>query len=427
VEERRAAEERREEERRTRVPGPPGPPGGRERRERTVGWRNRDILRTTLLVMGVYIVLQLLWFASSLFFVGFLGILFGLALSGGVDQLKRWGIPRAIGAALIVLAFLGALGGMGALIAPTVRDQAESLRHQLPQAIDMVEEWLERHSQVVGAILGEEEEAAPAEPVAPEPAVDTVPGPVPADVAPTVEPAPPPSPAPDGEPAVGLRQRMIGDMGNLMQYLFPFLSSTLAVLTGVLAIIFIAIYISVQPDVYHRGLMHLFPHRSREKAGHVLSRMAIMLRRWLVTQLVAMVAVGAITTAALVALQVPSAVALGVLAGLLEFVPIIGPVIASVPAIAMAFLDSPQKAVAVTLVFIVIQQLESQILTPILMSEGVDLPPVMTLMVQSLMVAVFGFIGLIVAVPLLATAMVPIKILYVEDVVGDEMELPGDD
>jgi predicted PurR-regulated permease PerM len=171
----------------------------------------------------------------------------------------------------------------------------------------------------------------------------------------------------------------------------------------------------------------MFPHRSRAKAEEVLGKMAIMLQRWLITQLVAMIAVGAITVVTLMVLQVPSALALGVLAGLLEFVPIIGPIIASIPAIAMALLDSPQKALLVTLAFVGIQQVESQVITPLLMKEGVDLPPVLTIVVQAIMATVFGFIGLVVAVPLLATAMVPIKMLYVEDIVGDEMTLPGDD
>jgi predicted PurR-regulated permease PerM len=197
------------------------------------------------------------------------------------------------------------------------------------------------------------------------------------------------------------------------------------VLAGVLMVIFIAIYIAVQPKLYHSGLMHLFPHRSRARAGEVLTNMATMLRRWLVTQLVAMVAVGAITTAALMLLDVPAAVALGVLAGLLEFVPIVGPIIASIPAIAMAFLASPQQAIAVAAVFVVIQQIESQLITPILMKEGMDLPPVLTILTQAVMALVFGFVGLIVAVPLLGAALVPIKILYVEGVIGDEMDLPG--
>jgi predicted PurR-regulated permease PerM len=408
VEERREGYDRRSDERRDRVPGPPGPPAGGERRERAVGWRSRDILRAALLVAGVFVLLRLLWFAHSLFFVAFLGVLFGLALAGGVDRLKGYGIPRGVGAVLIVLLFLGALSGLGIWMAPTLSQQTEELRQQLPAALDRLETWIERHDiGVVESLLGDEAEAGP----------DT-------------ETAAPPNPASRAQEELEerppLRDRITGELGGLTRYLFPFLSSTIAVIAGTLAVLFIAIYIAVQPDLYRSGIMHLFPYRSRPKAELVLKKMAIMLRRWLVTQLVAMVAVGAITTGTLLLLRVPAAIALGVLAGLLEFVPIIGPIIASIPAIIMAFIDSPEKALAVAAAFIVIQQVESQLITPILMREGVDLPPVLTLVTQSIMAAVFGFIGLVVAVPLLAAAMVPIKMLYVEDVVGDEMKLPGD-
>lgn len=396
AEEQRQGSDRRDQERRRRVPGPPGPPGGTERRQRSVGWRSRDILRAALLIAAVFVFLRLLWFASSLFFVAFLGVLFGLALSAGVDQLNRLGAPRAVGAIMIVVIFIALLTGLGAMMAPALREQVDTLRRELPAGIDRFERWIERQQGgVVGVILG------------------------------TEDPRPAPGVQPPPEP--GLRERLTGELGNISRYLFPFLSSTVAVLAGLLMVLFIAIYISVQPSLYRSGLMHMFPHSARPRAEQLLHRMAVMLQRWLLTQLVAMVAVGIITTVTLMLLRVPSALALGVLAGLLEFVPIVGPIIASLPAIAMAFIDGPEKAVAVTLAFIAIQQFESQVITPVLMKEGVDLPPVVTILVQAIMAAIFGFIGLIVAVPLMAAAMVPIKMLYVEGVVGDPMTLPGGD
>jgi hypothetical protein len=110
-----------------------------------MAWGSRDIMRATLLVFGVYIALRLLWLANHLFFAVFLGILFGLALERGVDILARWRVPRGLGAAAIAIAFLGALVGTGALIAPTVREQGMELRNRLPDAVEKVQEWVERH------------------------------------------------------------------------------------------------------------------------------------------------------------------------------------------------------------------------------------------------------------------------------------------
>jgi predicted PurR-regulated permease PerM len=143
-------------------------------------------------------------------------------------------------------------------------------------------------------------------------------------------------------------------------------------------------------------------------------------------QIIAMVAIGSVTTVVLLLLGVKAAVALGIIAGLLEFIPYVGPILSAVPAIAMALMDGPEKALYVALAYVAIQQLEGVVLQPLLMKEGLELPPVITILGQALLALVFGFMGLLLAVPLLATAMVPIKMLYVRDVVGDEVSVPGD-
>jgi predicted PurR-regulated permease PerM len=209
------------------------------------------------------------------------------------------------------------------------------------------------------------------------------------------------------------------ELSGASRYFFPFLSSTVTVAAGLFLILVLSIYIGADPNLYHTGLLHLFPHRTRARAQIVLSRVAVVLRKWLVTQLIAMVVIGVVSTGALLALGVKAAVALGVIAGLLEFVPTIGPILAAVPAVAMGFLDSPQMALSVALAYLVIQQLEGHLLIPMLMKEGMDLPPALTIITQGVMALLFGFLGLLVAVPLLAAVVAVVKLLYVEDVIGD--------
>ena len=381
-----------------------------DRRRRTIGWRSKDVLRTAALVMAMYIAARLIWFASQLFLTTFLGVLFGLAVSSGVDRLTRFRIPRGVGAAIVVVAFLGLLVGFGAWVAPTIRAQSVELRQRLPESLDRLQNWVDQHNGgLLGTIL------TPAKNVAKRDSSATVSA-KPADTAHVAS-------KPDSSGTFSLRERIGQQLSGVTRYFFPFLSSTLAALAGVLIIIFLSIYIGADPELYHRGMLHLFPRRARARAGEVLSGMANVLRRWLVTQLIAMVVIGLVTTTALLLLRVKAPFALGILAGLLEFIPTVGPILSAVPAVAMGFLDSPEKALYVAFAFWGIQFAENHLLIPLLMKGGVDIPPALTILSQALMALLFGFLGLMCAVPLLAATMVAIKMLYVEGVVGDQVSV----
>jgi predicted PurR-regulated permease PerM len=384
-------------------------------RRRRSGWGSAAILRTAALVIGMYLVVQLVWFAHFLFLVAFLGVLFGLAVSAGVDRLEGLHIRRGAGAAIIVVAFFGVLVGFGALMAPTLHDQSVELRRRLPDAVDRVELWMNTHrTGFLGLIVNSFTEAP----------VDTT-----AQAAVT---PPPPGTPPSTEPDsislnATLRHRVGSGFSDVTKFLFPFLSSTLAVVSGFVIIVFLAIYIGADPEMYRRGIMHLFPHRKRERAGEVLSAIASVLRKWLVTQLIAMLTIGVISTIVLLIMRVEAAFALGLIAGLLEFVPTIGPLLSAIPAVAMGFIDSPEKALWVAVAYWGIQFFENHVLIPLLMKGGIDLPPALTIFSQALMALIFGFLGLMCAVPILAATMVAVKMLYVEGVVGDPQIGPGED
>jgi predicted PurR-regulated permease PerM len=367
--------------------------------------------------MGLYLALQLLWVAYPILFVAFLGVLFGLAVARGTDWLERFRIPRGIGSTLIVLGFVSLLAGIGTWIAPTLREQTRELRTTLPQAINRAEEWL---NQRAGGLLGQ---LMPEQPAAAQPAPQAAPGAPRPDSA---EARRPDAQNQRGNPQTGPLSRLPGSLSGQLnaigRYLFSFLSSTIAVLTGLILIIFMSIYIGSNPKLYHQGLLHLFPHRVRPRAREVLNAVGITLRKWLMAQLVAMVVIGVVTTVTLKLLGVKAALPLGIIAGLLEFIPMVGPLLSAIPAVAMGFVDSPQKALFVALAYSGIQFFENHLLIPILMKEGVDLPPVLTLIGLAVMSVVFGFLGMLVAVPLLAAIVVAVKLLYVEDVVGDDVQ-----
>jgi predicted PurR-regulated permease PerM len=393
------------------------------RHRRKVGWRSRDIVRTAGLVLAMYLALRLLWFANALFLVTFLGVLFAIAVSAGVDRLERLRIPRGAGAALIVLAFFGLLIGFGAWLAPTLRSQGAELRQKLPEAVDRVEQWVnDRQSGFFGILLGGTDAvsgsggAAGADSTAQRAsgAGRATPTPAPAGQGPRTAASGDSTPQAQGGGAPQLHQRIQEKLGGATRYLFPFLTHTVEALGGILIVVFLSIYLAADPQLYRRGVLALIPHRRRAQAATVMDRVGSVLRKWLVTQLIAMIVIGSVTTIVLLILGVKAAFALGVLAGLFEFIPTVGPLLSAIPGVAMGFLDSPEKAAMVAAAYWGIQFLENHILIPLLMKGGMDLPPALTVITQALLALVFGFLGLMVAVPLLATAMVMVQVLYVE-------------
>jgi predicted PurR-regulated permease PerM len=355
-------------------------------------WHTGDVVRTVAVAAAVIFGLIGLWYASAILLFTFLGVLLGLPLTAGVDRLARWHIPRALGALLLVVVGLGALAGIGAAVAPTLTDQAREIRARLPEAATKIKSVIDSRVRSIGAITGQTSQQHP----------DSTKG------TNTVVQA---QPQPQGR----LAQIARGALGVI--------GSTVELLIYLLLVLFVAVYMAVDPEVYHTGFLHLIPHGHRERIAEVLAGMAGVMRRWLLTQCVAMVTIGVLWGVALSLLRVKAALALAVIAGLLEFVPTIGPTIAAVPAIGIGVLDSPQKGLSVLLVYLAVQGIESNILIPVLMKGQIDLPPALTIVWQALMALAFGFLGLLVAVPLLAAVLVAIKMLYVRDVVGDPVPL----
>ena len=356
---------------------------------------------------GAYLVVR----AHNLIFVAYIGMLLGLAVSAGATRLRRFGIGQGLGASLIVAASIATLIGFGAWTGPTIRTQYRELKERLPEAFVKLDHWVgQREGGIVGSLLSTPGDSTNTTPV-PSHQDDTV--------------------ATDSATSAdslvhlkALKQRLLARSTGATGYIVPVLHSTVEVAAGIVIIFFLAIYIGADPRTYRDGIISLIPHRARERGEQVLEAITLALRRWLVTQLIAMVVMGFVATAVLTALHVRAALPLGILSGLLQFVPMAGPLISAIPAIAMGFVDSPEKAAAVMVAFYVIHFLESHVLIPLLMKEGVNLPPVLTVLVQAGMALTFGLMGLFVAVPLLVLVMILVKMLYVEDVVGDPTALP---
>lgn len=371
------------------------------------GWTGADVFRAVLIAIGLWVGFELLWQVYPLVFLVFLGTLFGLAVASGVDILERFHIRRGIGAALIVFSVVGALGATLAWTGPTLIDQSKELQTQVPAALEKLQTWIDtRRGGVLATVI---KSAAAPDPSAPPAPVTPVPN---TAAGRRLAAAQADSAA---LPSTAIKKKATDLMVSASKYLFAFLSNAIAILGGIVVMIFLAIYIGAEPEVYRGWILSVVPAQHRAHMRLVLGEMSSVLRKWLVTQMIAMLVIGLASMAVLLLLGVKAPYALAIIAGLMEFVPTVGPIISAVPAVLMAFTDSPQLALWVAVAYWGIQFVENNLLIPFLMRGEMDLPPAITIVAQGLMTLVFGFIGLMVAVPLTAAVLVPIRMIAIRE------------
>lgn len=207
---------------------------------------------------------------------------------------------------------------------------------------------------------------------------------------------------------------------SIMARITGIFSTTFGLIADVLLVMFIGLYLAIDPAVYIRGTVGLFPASRRERLADVLGEIGGTLRRWLVGRAFLMITNGALTTAGLFLLGVPLALTLGAVAGLLNFVPNIGPIIAAVPAVLIAWTLGPWQALYVLLLYIFLQNLDGYVFTPLVQKRTVALPPALTIVAQLLFGVLAGSIGVLLATPLTAATAVLVRRLYLEDVLGDK-------
>ncbi|MGB7370969.1 AI-2E family transporter [Erythrobacter sp.] len=187
------------------------------------------------------------------------------------------------------------------------------------------------------------------------------------------------------------------------------------------------IYLALQPRLYREGLLKLFPAERRDLIDNAVGGAGRALRLWLGGQLVSMTVIGLLTGFGLYLIGVPSAVALGLLAGFLEFIPLIGPVIAAVPALLIALAIDPQLALWTLLLYLVIQQIEGNLLQPVVQQFAVDLPAVILLFSILAFGTLFGIVGILLAAPLAVLVYTLITRLYVREALDTPVSMPGED
>lgn len=186
------------------------------------------------------------------------------------------------------------------------------------------------------------------------------------------------------------------------------------------------IYLAAQPNLYRQGTLKMFPADRRALVGEAMDASGKALKAWLGGQLLAMVVVGTMTGIGLWMLGVPVAFGLGIITALLDFVPIVGPILAAIPAVLLGFTVSPQVALGALAVFVVMQQIEGHVLQPLIQQRTVDLPPALLLVSLVGIGSLFGLPGVVLAAPMTVVIFVLVKRLYVKEALHTDTPIPGE-
>lgn len=343
-----------------------------ERSDQTFAGR---VLVTIGFVVLTLLLLILLYYTFDVILLIFAATLLAIFLRGLAEILGRF-IKVSEGWLVLIVSILlvAILAGAITFLAPDVADQVRDLRVQLPQSASNAANYISQFGW--GRTI--------------------------LDQLPSVE---------------DVRQKI--DLSSLLSGVGGFFSSTVGAVGNFFIVILLAIYLASEPRFYVRGLIKLFPKRRRHRATQVIGAVGETLRWWLIGKVASMIFIGLLTWVGLSIIGVPLALTLGLIAGLLSFIPNFGPIISALPALLLAFVASPITAVYVLGLYVGVQLVESNIVTPLIERETVELPPALTIVFQLALAVMVGGLGLVLATPLLAVIMVLVQMVYIQDMLGD--------
>ena len=338
---------------------------------------DRQVVRTTLIVLSLAALFALAWMLRSVLVLLFAAVLIAVILRAAADGLqKRAPLPTGIALALVIVAFLGLLAIVFWLFGAQINSQMAELIARLPRAY---EQFKIRIGQ----------------------------------------------PDLDRQLIIQLKA-MAPDSGTIVSTVTTIVGGVAGTISALVLAIVGGIYLAAQPGLYRNGVLLLIPAKKRPDVDEAIELSGEALQRWLIAQLFAMAAVGLLSGLGLWAIGVPSPLALALIAGLFEFVPVAGPFLSAIPAVLLALTVGLNETLLTAGLYLLIQQIEGNVIMPIVQARSVDLPPALTLFSLVAFGLLFGIPGVLLATPLTVVAYVMVRKLYVTDALGEDLTPSGD-
>jgi predicted PurR-regulated permease PerM len=339
----------------------------------------RSFVRRVLIVIALFALAFLLWQLRSVLLMLFGAVVVGSILRAIADPIARWTrLPNGIAVAIAALLIAGLIIGLAWAMGAQMSSQFATLTQTLPAAWEKLQTWVNN--------LG------------------------------------------FGEPLRNWREAISSGGGSgIVSQVSGFMVSFTSALADILIVVFGGIFLAAQPQFYRTGAIKLIPAARRGLVSEAMDESETALGMWLKGQLIAMIVVGAMTWAGLWLIGVPSALVLGLLAGLLEFIPFAGPIIAAIPGVLLALAQSSDLALWTIGVYFIVQQSEAYLIQPLIQQYAVDLPAVVLLFSLLAFGMLFGTLGIVLAAPLAVVTYVLVKRLYVVETLDTATPIPGED
>lgn len=336
---------------------------------------------TIVAVFAIGLLLAAIWTWSRVLLMGFAAVLVAIALRAGAAALnRRLGLGYKPGVLVTALATTGLFVALFMAAGPAVSKQFTELLGSLPEAWRQVENWLDGSS--FGQFIERRIDAG------------------------------------GGAPSSGATT---SSLPSIFGYLTGTITTVFGGLANIALMLTMAIFLALDAPTYRGGFLRLVPPGYRARSAGIVDECGVALGRWMGGQALDMLVVALLTALGLWLLGVPLAMVLGLIAGLTNIIPVVGPFLSGVPAVMFALTQGVDQAVYVALLFLVIQQIEGNILMPMIQKYAAHLPPVLTVLAIVAFGSLFGMFGVILATPLLLVSIILVQRLYVEDVLGDNL------
>lgn len=369
------------------------------------------------LALGMLVLVGLVFaYALQLLLMVLAGVLFAIALIQATNFVSRWTkLPYRYAYAVVLLLTVALTGTVVFLVGDSIFQNGKQFAEQFTSSSNDALGEVRKHTWGQWLLQTFESDEPDAEAPPPEPA--EAPDEARADETQTGEP-PPDEGSQDQAAPPPIVRKAVQSQG-LMSTLSAIFTVTGTSIAAAVIVIFLAVYFALDPDLYLHGMAKLLPIDRRERFLDVLHMMGKTLWWWLLGRLVGMAIIGSLSTLGLWIIGIPMALPLGVMAGLLNFVPNVGPTLALVFPLLFALQQGPITAVYVFCWYLGLQFVETYIISPLIEQRQVSLPPGVTIPVQVLFGLTAGLFGLLMATPAAAVVMVLVREYYVKDWLGD--------